>query len=921
MNKKIIQDLKYILKNYILLLIPVLILLLAFFHYTSKIEFNKNIELILEEQKTKANMIDYILNDICEDIHEDLMIIRYSNEIFDYTNNNSEKTFHDVESFFERMLTKKKSFLQLRLIDIKGQELIRVENIDGTPKLLPINQLQNNINKKYYSTITQLKDGELYVSPMDLSLENKEVKKPYTPLIRFSTPLYSNTGEFKGIIIINYSGQDFLNIFYKYYKDLNSNFIRPILINSDGYYLYNCDPRKLFGFMYEGRKEETVATENLELWNELSNKKDGIYENDNYIYYFQRVYPLLKTPSSKVDNYYWTIISEISTKDLPIYKKQSIFYLKTSELIILISISILLLIIVAIFYFLKRDKTQLALTENIAENTSDAVIITDSKTNIIYANNAFEKATGYSREEVIGLKPSNFKSNKHTSRFYKKMWESINRMGLWQGELWDKRKDGMLYPKKLTILAIKNKSNNIVSNYIGIFSDLTDIKETLSYTIKVENYNLETNLPNEHLLINLIKKSINESTTTLFIIYFSIENYFNIIADISYDNKSFVNIFINNIKNMLTDNDFIAQTSKNKFVIGITSLNSKNELHQFVNSFLRTSKKPIYFIDKEIYFDIKVGIACYPDDGVTANELTTNANIALTFAINSKGEKHKYYNSSFKNLLQKESEIDSLLRKAIQHNELSIYYQPQIEIESGQIVGAEALLRWNNNQLGNISPIIFIPIAEKTGQIIEIGYWVIEKVFEDINSFKEKINSNFRFSINISPLQFKDKQLFINLENLIDKYNIDPNMIEIEITESVLMTDLNIINNQLQIFKNLGITIAIDDFGTGFSSLSYLKALNIDKLKIDRNFIKDYPTKDNGEMAEVIINLANKLHLKVITEGAETLEQIEFLQSKGCNLIQGYYYSKPLPTVDFNNYMNNFTTKAQCLRGLNEKTS
>jgi EAL domain-containing protein (putative c-di-GMP-specific phosphodiesterase class I) len=254
--------------------------------------------------------------------------------------------------------------------------------------------------------------------------------------------------------------------------------------------------------------------------------------------------------------------------------------------------------------------------------------------------------------------------------------------------------------------------------------------------------------------------------------------------------------------------------------------------------------------------------------------------------------------------MENEIKMEMLLRRAVENDELSIHYQPQVDINKGITVGAEALLRWNNKELGNVSPVVFIPLAEKTGVIIEIGYWIIENVFKDYLLIREKVSRDFRISINISPIQFRDEALIEKIKEFGEKYQVDFSNFEIEITESTFITDVNDINNKFYKFKELGLTIAVDDFGTGFSSLSYLRKLNIDKLKIDRSFIKDYPQNDNGEIAELITNISNKLNLKVITEGAETEEQINHLKSIGCNLVQGYYYSKPLPKEEFYKFLD-----------------
>ncbi|MGO1713343.1 MAG: putative bifunctional diguanylate cyclase/phosphodiesterase, partial [Senegalia sp. (in: firmicutes)] len=253
--------------------------------------------------------------------------------------------------------------------------------------------------------------------------------------------------------------------------------------------------------------------------------------------------------------------------------------------------------------------------------------------------------------------------------------------------------------------------------------------------------------------------------------------------------------------------------------------------------------------------------------------------------------------------IQKEQEIKMMLNKAIIYDEFSINYQPQIDSRNNQIVGAEALLRWNTKKYGFISPAIFIPIAEKTGQIVEIGYWVIDRVFNEYMIFKENINENFRICINISPMQFNDENFIKRIKESIIKNNIDTNYFELEITENLLLDDLTKVNKKLKELKDLGFTIAIDDFGTGYSSLSYIKQLHIDKLKIDRAFIKDYPEKDNGEIADIITIMSRTLRLEVIAEGVETKEQVDYLRSKVCHLIQGYFYSKPIPPSDFVKYL------------------
>lgn len=403
--------------------------------------------------------------------------------------------------------------------------------------------------------------------------------------------------------------------------------------------------------------------------------------------------------------------------------------------------------------------------------------------------------------------------------------------------------------------------------------------------------------------MRLIDKSIRTQPEKFCLIYFSILDYNNLMLKVKEEGLDFINNLIDRMKAMLEEEDFIAQITKDTFVIGLLTYERNDEIQQFLTEMAEENRKPIMLHETEVFVTIKSGVSIYPEDGNTSDELLTNAYIAMKKVIDEKDKAYTYYKSFLKEKLEKEIEMELCLRKAIAQSELKVYYQPQVEIEPQKVAGAEALLRWNSEQLGPISPVEFIPVAEKTGQILEIGYWLIEQIFKDYVSIREIIDKDFRISINISPLQFKDKQLMPKFKELASKYRIDFNHFEVEITESTFIDDIGIVNEKLREIRSLGMTVAIDDFGTGFSSLSYLKKLHIDKLKIDRSFIKDYPKEDGGEIAKVITNMSKDLKLKVITEGAETKEQIDYLQTIGCNLIQGYYYSRPLTKEKFEKYI------------------
>ena len=898
------NDVKSILKVFLIIVIPILIITLSNYNHFSKVENEKTKELIIGEQKQRATVIEITLEEEMAELNEDLFVIKHSNELVNYINNHSAESLLNAEQMFLRMVGNKKSFDQIRFIDKDGNEVIRVNNREDGPDLVPDEELQNKRDRYYYTKTSRIHEDEVYVTDMDLNIENGKIEIPFKPMVRIASPLYSHDGEYQGILIINYLGEDLLRVFAEQFKELDYTIIHPSLINMDGYYLSTTDTEKNFAFMFDKKKRQSLEYEDPELWRTIQSKESGSYQSGSDITFFMKINPLAKLNVADQSDYSWYIISQFNLNDLPIIQNTFFFGMNVRDILLLAGLVLLIFMYITIFYYSGKDKEQLSITNRVAENTNDAVVITDQNTRILYVNQAFEKATGYRKEEVLGLKTNYFKSNKQTREFYHEMWKSINTKGCWEGELWDRKKDGMLYPKKLNIFAIKSKPNLNAVKYIGIFTDLTELKEKQKNVDWLQNYNIETNLPNENLLVKLIESGIRNSKKTLYLIYFSIENYHSVILTVKEEKQLFINHLIERIRDILREEDFIAQISRRNFVIGLSSYSSDKEIEMFLREFFEKSQKPLPSDETEFYFDIKAGISKYPEDAVSANELIVNSYIALENALKKKEKKYLYYTLDLKVDIEREIEMNLLLKKAIVNGELDVYYQPQVEIGSGKISGAEALLRWDNEKLGMVSPAVFISVAEKTGQIIEIGDWVMERVFRDFSELKDRLDPNFRISINLSPLQLTDPELLDKLENLADKYEVSFQNFEVEITENVLMTDLSSVNDALNQFKALGMTIAIDDFGTGYSSLSYLKNLNIDKLKIDRNFIKDYPVNDNGEIAQIITNLAHSFKLEVITEGAETKEQIEYLQSIGCNLVQGYYYSKPLTKEHFCQYVS-----------------
>jgi PAS domain S-box-containing protein len=604
MKKINLSDIKRIIKIYVAIIIPILIIAISIYNYLSKSEIDKTKEILIEVQKQKAKTIQYIIQSNFNEAYENLLVVKNSNDLKNYINYSDINTKEDLEQLFLRIATSKKNFDQIRFLDNNGDEVIRVNSDVKGPYLVSKDKLQNNSYSDYYINTSKLNKDEVFISDMGLNIESGEVEIPYKPIIRICVPIYSSNDIYKGILVVNYLGQDMLDVLSEEYEDSVYTFIKPSLINNDGYYLFNSDDMQNFGSVLKNEKNNKIYDFDKKLWENIKSKDSGYYEKGNKVYYFMNVKPLYNINFTGEYNYSWFIVSKYNLEDLPIVNKQVFLGMRDRDIFILIGVSILIFIILSIIYYSQKDKEDLNVLQEMIENINDAVLITDNKTKITYVNQSFEKITGYTREDVLGLKTNYFKTGKQSVEFYKEMWNSINTKGYWSGELWDKKKDGVLYSKKLSIYTLKDKSNMNITKYMGIFSDLTDSLEKENYIEKLKNYNLKTNLPNENLTNLLINNIIKNQNINFSIIYFTIENYNSLLFKFNEDDTLFINPLIKNIKKLLKEEDFIAQIAKNNFIVGISSYKTKEDVRTFVDKLFNESNKLFRQKEEIIFLDM-----------------------------------------------------------------------------------------------------------------------------------------------------------------------------------------------------------------------------------------------------------------------------------------------------------------------------
>ncbi len=541
---------------------------------------------------------------------------------------------------------------------------------------------------------------------------------------------------------------------------------------------------------------------------------------------------------------------------------------------------------------------QLNLVIELFNNSIEGVIITDENSKIIMANPAVTRITGYEPHEIIGNNPSLLKSDRHEPAFYKKMWEELKNKGKWTGEIWNRRKNGEIYPEILNIITLKDV-NGRVTNYASVFHDLTELK-TQEEKLRVrENYDPLTGLPNSALFFDRLDVEIKKAgsdNTTLSVLNLDVDDFKRINNSLSHTKGDYLLTKIaTRLVGLLDNHHTIARIGGDNFSFIISGYKDIFYVIDLVQHILSELSRPFVIDNLELVVTGSIGVGCFPNDGRDASTLFKNAEISMYEAKKSGGNRYNFYTQGLDELARDSLFLEANLRKAINEGSFILHYQPRINLNIKKIAGAEALIRWVQPDGSIIPPLKFIPFAEKSGLIIPIGEWVLRESCRQIKKWSEA-GHDVKLSLNLSPRQFRDENLYKTILEIIKETSVNPKLLEIEITESAIIENEEKAINLINSLKEMGIRLSIDDFGTGYSSFYYLNKLPIDSIKIDRSFIKDYPS-DNKSIGIVsaMIAMAKSLGLKVVAEGVEIKEQLEFLQELQCDEIQGYYFSPPVP--------------------------
>ncbi len=549
----------------------------------------------------------------------------------------------------------------------------------------------------------------------------------------------------------------------------------------------------------------------------------------------------------------------------------------------------------------KEAEEAMQLASLVYQNSSEAMLVTDADNRIIAINPAFTDITGYRLEDVKGKNPNIFASGHHEKDFYQSMWHCINLDGYWHGVVWDRRRDGEKRAMQLSINTIRNDAGEVY-RHVALMSDITEKKKSEELIWRQANYDQLTGLPNRQMFYDrfgLETRKSHRNGRKLALLLIDLDRFKEINDTLGHDKGDMLLVeAARRIFDSVRESDTVARLGGDEFVVILTDLEDLSGVDRIAQNIIDRLTEPFVLTGEDAFISASIGISIYPDDSHELDDLFKGADQAMYAAKNAGRNRFRYFTREMQEVAQKRLRLANDMRLALSLGQFFVYYQPIVDMKTGEIFKAEALIRWFHPAHGMISPAEFIPLAEETGLIVPIGDWVFKKAIEQCKSWREKFH-DFQISINKSPVQMRSKDSLMWNEYL-RMAGVPGQAVYVEITEGLLLDPEPQVNRKLLEFRDDGIQVSIDDFGTGYSSLSYLKEFDIDFLKIDRSFVRNLaPGTSELALCEAIVVMAHKLGMKVVAEGVETERQRDLLLQIGCDFAQGFLYSPPVSAEDF----------------------
>ncbi|MCV6611244.1 MAG: EAL domain-containing protein [Amphritea sp.] len=551
---------------------------------------------------------------------------------------------------------------------------------------------------------------------------------------------------------------------------------------------------------------------------------------------------------------------------------------------------------------LEQSQHNLMLAERVIAASMEAIIITDRFARIQSINPAFTDITGYEEHEVLGQNPNMLSSGRHDDNFYQAMWKSLNEQGFWQGEIWNRRKDGSVYPEWLSISAITDDTGEI-TQYASIFSDLTEVKKSEARIKRLAYFDELTRLPNRKLFNDRLQLSLGyarEHNHRVAVAFIDMD-FFQQINDLHGHEAgdTVLREVANRIEQELDEGDTVARFGGDEFNLILTDVDGNPGMSDFLNRLLTNISQPIAFGDKQIKATVSIGVSFFPTDASDAEGLLQCADSAVHMAKDFGRNSFRFFSQEQHRLIQSRYQLGNDLQAAIGNGEFQLYFQPKLDLKTNKAVGCETLLRWHHPQLGYVSPAEFIPLAEDMGLISKIGQFVIEDAVRQIAEWRT-IGLEIPVAINVSAKQILQGDIAERILGALQERDVSGHLLSVELTESSFLHCLDETQQGINTLRAAGIEVAIDDFGTGYSSLSYIRNIKLDVLKIDRSFLINIVESEVDQaIVSSIIEMSHVMGLSVIAEGIETKAQRRVMKKLNCDQIQGYLVARPMPAESF----------------------
>ena len=549
----------------------------------------------------------------------------------------------------------------------------------------------------------------------------------------------------------------------------------------------------------------------------------------------------------------------------------------------------------------KQAQDSLYLYANAFEHSGEAMIITDADNRILVANPAFYQLTGYSHEDVIGENPRFLSAGRTPPETYQEMWAALNQSGFWQGEIWDRDKSGTIHPKWAAISVIRDQ-DGLLTHHIASYTDISDRKAAEERIYRLAHHDPLTGLLNRFSLESRLEQSLmtaRREGKKVAVMFIDLDR-FKVINDTlgHHVGDDLLIEVAHRLKECVRESDIVARQGGDEFVVVVTGMDDPSTAATVAAKISRNLAAPYVVGTHDLYSTPSIGISLYPTDGADVDELMKNADTAMYHAKDLGRNNYQFFSTAMTEEAQDRMDMERDLSTALVDGQFELYYQPQIRTATGEVIGVEALVRWNHPTRGLVPPMKFIPISEESGLIEPLGSWVLNEACRQLAEWQGQGITGIRVAVNLSPHQLRSATLVGQVENVLQTHGLIGSDLELEVTETAAMDDPHLAVEQLKALRTLGVSLAIDDFGTGYSSLAYLKILPIQVLKLDRSFVSDIGTgSDDDAISAATMAMARNLKLQVVAEGVETSMQSEFLASHGCDILQGYMFGKPSPAA------------------------